>query len=183
MFSLVAVADTLQQAQDLVELSRLQKRGDRLVEHFARRIAVDALSGCIPGLDDAIQRHADDGIVGGLNDCGQKTVRGLCLAAFNKAPNALGNFIDEAALFRQKRAFIQRRMRQKVSDCENAHLFALDHDRAGLLPRRLLEIRRSVNLSLNQQPCTGVIHILPAQRQQRHQLDKVVVSHRAPLIG
>jgi hypothetical protein len=53
------------------QLGRDQQR-DRLADHLGRRIAEDAFGAFIPGGDDAVEVLADDGIVGGLDDRGEK---------------------------------------------------------------------------------------------------------------
>ena len=54
------------------------KHENRLVNRFLHRVGKNPFRSRIPAGDDAVQRHADDGIVGALDDCGQAIA--LCLA-------------------------------------------------------------------------------------------------------
>jgi hypothetical protein len=64
----LAQAQAVQDGRQLVQVLRWDKAGDRLAQHFRGRVAVQTLGGRIPARDGAVQRFADDRVLGRRDD-------------------------------------------------------------------------------------------------------------------
>ena len=179
----VAVANPLQEPIQLVAPGRWLQQYDRLADDLTGGVAVDSFGGRVPRLHDAIERLAENGVLGRLHDGGEVTAGSFGLAPLDELTDALGDLVDQAALLGEKRPFIGRRVRAEIRNRDHANLAPLHDDGATLLPGGLDEVGRGVRLAVDQQPRTAILGVLPAGREQGNDLVKVVFGRAPGLVG
>jgi hypothetical protein len=83
----LAALNARQYSRLLVDALRRDQDGHRLAGGFLGRIAEHALGAAIPGLDDAVEILADNGVVGRLDD-GREPLREKFRRCFQRARRA-----------------------------------------------------------------------------------------------